>query len=501
MTALIWAQGRQLMRLWRQWQTLLPLVAFVFVVLSAPIWVRSAQDLLKPLPNQQAFSLALALFISQPWVFVPQTFGSLFLPEWKLAQPIPARTMAVFLWASANMLYFSLTFVLLAAIVNASILLKGMANIAAIALSVTVIVLNACLGAALVSLKMTGWRTTWAFLCELWVMWVSALFVLAIILLTLYYFSGALRAAHIDWEKVIGWVETPVGTVVLLPLMPAYYSIKAAFDGVGAVSVFLTMFLAVFTAIMVWEALKFAAPFCEATFLHSEQRQRLTKMGAWDAAAQAITAKLAKSESGFGLKATSLLWLYWLDWKRRNSWAGELPALLVICSFGAVLFVIFGADFSNIGILSLALAMTLFSYRVFFFPHPPEWLKSQPILAREAVLILALPTALRASLWGLAILFAIALLSPEGIGIANSFAFFLALIALGFGIDFAAQALRASRWTNFQDFPWLASAIAIGLGGLMSLTLTDYWLLGLLLSWAACLVLYLWAKERWRTEP
>lgn len=259
------------MRLWRQWQTLLPLVAFVFVVLSAPIWVRSAQDLLKPLPNQQAFSLALALFISQPWVFVPQTFGSLFLPEWKLAQPIPARTMAVFLWASANMLYFSLTFVLLAAIVSASILLKGMANIAAIALSVTVIVLNACLGAALVSLKMTGWRTTCAFLCELWVMWVSALFVLAIILLALYYFFGALRAAHIDWEKVIGWVETPVGTVVLLPLMPAYYSIKAAFDGVGAVSVFLTMFLAVFTAIMVWEALKFAAPFCEATFLYSEQ--------------------------------------------------------------------------------------------------------------------------------------------------------------------------------------------------------------------------------------
>jgi hypothetical protein len=494
MTALIWAQRKQLMRLWRQWQTLLPLVAFVFVVLSAPIWVRSAQDLLKPLPNRQAFSLALALFISQPWVFVPQTFGSLFLPEWKLAQPIPARTMAVFLWASANMLYFSLTFVLLAAIVSASILLKGMANIAAIALSVTVIVLNACLGAALVSLKMTGWRTTWAFLCELWVMWVSALFVLAIILLALYYFSGALRAAHIDWEKVIGWVETPVGTVVLLPLMPAYYSIKAAFDGVGAVSVFLTMFLAVFTAITVWEALKFAAPFCEATFLHSEQRQRLTKMGAWDAAAQAITAKLAKSESGFGLKATSLLWLYWLDWKRRNSWAGELPALLVICLSVAV----FAIKKSPPSLLSLAIAMVLLFYQV---THPPEWLKSQPISAREAVLMLALPNALRASLWGLAILFAIALLSPEGIGIANFFAFFLAVIALGFGIDFAAQALRASRWTKFQDSSWLDLAIAIFLGELMSLTLTDYWLLGLLLSWAACLVLYLWAKERWRTEP
>lgn len=285
-------------------------------------------------------------------------------------------------------------------------------------------------------------------------------------------------------------------TAVLLPLMPAYYSIKAVFDGVGAVSVFLTMFFAVFTAITVWEALKFAAPFCEATFLHSEQRQRLTKMGAWDAEAQAITAKPAKSESGFGSKAASLLWLYWLDWKRRNSWAGELPALLVICLSVAV----FAIKKSPPSLLSLAIAMVLLFYQV---THPPEWLKSQPILAREAVLMLALPTALRASLWGLAILFAIALLSPEGIGIANFFAFFLAVIALGFGIDSAAQALRASRWTKFQDSSWLAfvAMIAIFLGRLMSLTLTDYWLLGLLLSWAACLVLYLWAKERWRTEP
>jgi hypothetical protein len=170
------------------------------------------------------------------------------------------------------MLYFLLTFVLLAAIVSASILMKGVANIAAIALSVTVIVLNACLGAALVSLKMTGWRTNWAFLCELWVMWVSALFVLAIILLALYYFSGALRAAHIDW-------------------------------------------------------------------------------------------------------ATSLLWLYWLDWKRRNSWAGELPALLVICLSIAV----FAIKKSPPSLLSLAIAMVLLFYQV---THPPEWLKSQPILAR-----------------------------------------------------------------------------------------------------------------------
>ncbi|MEJ7614360.1 MAG: hypothetical protein SQA66_12075 [Candidatus Fervidibacter sacchari] len=321
-------------------------------------------------------------------------------------------------------------------------------------------------------------------------MWARALAISAIVLFVLFV---VYLKAHIDWVEFVGWVETPFGMAILFPLMPAYHAIKAAFDGVKAVPVLLTLFLAVFTAIMVWQALEVAAPFCEATFLRSERQQRLTKMGAWDAVTQEFVAKPIKSESGFGLKATSLFWLYWLNWKRNSLWAGELPALFII------LFSAFVVE-KGLPFPSLAIVLPLLFYRV-FFPHPPEWLKSQPISAGEAVLILALPSALRASGWSLAILFTLALLSPKGIGIANFFAFFLAMIALGFGIDFVVQALRASWWTKFQDLPWLAFVIAIVLGNLMFLTLTDHWLLGLLLSWVACIVLYLWAKERWLKEP
>jgi len=491
MTALIWAQGRQLMRLRQQWQTLLLLVVFAFIGLVAAIWVWISENVfLKPLPNRQVFWLVLAFLSSLPSFADPQNFIPR-LPEWKLAQPIPARTMTVFLWLSefANLFCFSLLLTL-PAIVSASIVLKGAADVAAITMLVVVIALNACLGAALASLEMTRWRTKLALVGRLWRMWARALAISAIVLFVLFV---VYLKAHIDWVKFVGWVETPVGMVILLPLMPAYHAIKAAFDGVIAVPILLTLFLAGFTAIMVWQALEVAAPFCEATFLRSERRQRLTKMGAWDAVTQEFVAKPIKSESGFGLKATSLLWLYWLNWKRNSLWAGELPALFII------LFSAFVVE-KGLPFPSLAIVILLLFYRV-FFPHPPEWLKSQPISAGEAVLILALPSALRASGWSLAILFTLALLSPKGIGIANFFAFFLAMIALGFGIDFVVQALRASWWTKFQDFPWLAFVIAIVLGNLMFLTLTDHWLLGLLLSWAACIVLYLWAKERWLKEP
>ncbi len=473
------------MRLWRQWQTLLFIAAFAFMglLVAILIWV-SPKDSLTPLPIRRVFSLMLA-FVSS----LPLLFGFLpALPEWKLAQPIHARTITVLLWASGivDMLCLSLL-ITFPAIVSASIVLKGTVNVAAIVMLVIVIVLNACLGAALESLRMAGWRTRLALIGRLWI-WMWAILIgagVSILLFSILSHAGI----RFGWEFV-RWVETPVGMAILFPLMPAYHAIKAAFDGVNVASVLLTLFLAGFTAIMVWQALEVAAPFCEATFLWSERRQRLTKMGAWDA----LPAKPMKSEIGFGSRATSLLWLYWLNWKRGSLWAGELPVLFIIPFISA-----FGFE-KGLPFPSLAIVLPLLFYRV-FFPNPPEWLKSQPISAGKAVLILALPSALRASVWGLAILFTLALLSPKGISIANFFAFSLAMTALGFGIDFVVQALRASWWTKFQDFPWLAFVIAIVLGELMSLTLTDYWLLGLLLSWAACAVLYLWAKERWLKEP
>jgi len=299
--------------------------------------------------------------------------------------------------------------------------------------------------------------------------------------------------AHIDWVKFIGWVETPAGMAILLPLMPAYHVIKAAFDGVIVTPILLTLFLAVFTAVMVWEALKFAVPFCEVTFLWSERQQRLTKMGAWDAVTQEFVAKPIKSEIGFGSKATSLLWMYWLNWKRLGFWAVDLFMIAFVC---ALIFLGIGTKLLELPTIMMFVAIATFSL---FSPRTSEWLKSQPISVNETLLVLALPNALRAVLLSLAISFPLLLFLPEKVGAVNVFAFVLAVVAWGLGINFMAQALQIS----WRDMPYSSFVVAICIlvGNLMRMTLTTNWLLGLLLSWAACAVLYLWAKERWLKEP
>ena len=432
----------------------------------------------------------LAFVSSLPLLFVSLPA----LPEWKLAQPIHARTMTVFLWASgiADMLCLSIL-ITLPAIISASIVLKGTVNVAAMMMLVVVVALNAALGAALVSLEMTGWRTRLALIGRLWRIWIWAILIGAGVSILLF---GILLDAgiRVGWEFV-RWVETPVGMAILLPLMPTYHAIKAAFDGVIAVPVLLTLFLAVFTAIMVWQALEVAAPFCEATFLRSERRRRLTEMGAWDA----LPAKPMKSEIGFGSKATSLLWMYWLNWKRNSLWAGDLTAIVCIPILSAMST---SQPLASTLILAGAIAAMTTS-----FSRPPEWLKSQPISVDETLLVSALPTALRGGLWALVISFSLLLFSPGMVSAANVLAFVLAVVACSLGIDFM---VRASKFLWQQDISftastalslWLVVSIGLLLAQLLSLTLTDYWLLGLLLSWAACVVSFLWAKERWLKEP
>jgi len=495
------------MRLLQQWQTLLLLVAFAFTGLVLAKWVWITKGVLKPLPNRQVFLLAFAFFASLPLFVTPQGFIQRFippLPEWKLAQPIPARTMMVFLWVSvfADSFCFSL-FLTLSAIVSASIVLKGAVDVAVVTMLVIVIAMNTCLGAALVSLEMMGWRTKLSLVGRLWRMlwrmWTRFLVIGAIVFVSLVFIYLS-RTLRIDWVKFIGWVETPVGTVILLPLMPAYHAIKATFDGVNVVPVLLTSFLAVFTVIMVWQALKVAAPFCEAAFLWSERQQRLTKMGAWEAVTQELPAKPMKSEGGFGSKAISLLWMYWLDWKRSGFWIGDIfvipflciPGLLIIGILEELLVILTIV----IGIFSL---LAIFSLLSSSRPSEwSEWLKSQPISVDEILLMLALPTALRVGLWALLISLTLLLFSPEKVSAVNVFALALAAIAWGLGINFMVQALKIS-WRDPYFFVFVAVICIVGTR--MFMTLTTNWLLGLLLSWAVCVVSYLWAKERWQKEP
>ena len=130
----------------------------------------------------------------------------------------------------------------------------------------------------------------------------------------------------------------------------------------------------------------------------------------------------------------------------------------------------------------------------------PEWLKSQPMALEMGLIMLALPNALRAMLWGFAILLTLLLWVPESVSAVRILAFIFATIAFGFGTDFARRALRVSGWTKPSDFlsEW---GIALVFAFLVMLTLLGYWFVGLLLSWAACAVFFRWAKEEWQRQP
>ena len=165
-------------------------------------------------------------------------------------------------------------------------------------------------------------------------------------------------------------------------------------------------------------------------------------------------------------------------------------------------FLIIGISEELLAILTIAIA--IFSL---FSPRPSEWLKSQPISADETLLMLALPTALRVGLWALLISLTLLLFSPEKVSAVNVFAFVLAAVACSLGIDFMVRALKLLRQ---QDISFTASTalslgLTVGIGllliRLLFLTLTTNWLLGLLLSWAVCVVSYLWADERRQKEP
>jgi hypothetical protein len=395
----------------------------------------------------------------------------------------------VFTWLIASGTLVLVLAVLLSPVVFYSAL-KGSFGIASASTVAAVFILNAILGFALLSQELTGWKTDLALVGKLCRTWAKVLFLGAVALLLIVSITFR-RAVSVDWEKFARWLETPAGMVVTLPVLPAYYAVKSVLSGFEATAILSVAFLALFTAIMVWEALKVAAPFCQAVFLLSERQQWLTKIGAWEVATQRDVLKPVKSESGFGLRETSLLWLYWLNWKRSGLWSGELIMLFVVFAVASI-----KADTISAA-KSVPLALVIFLAAL---SRTPEWLKSQPIALEMGLIMLALPNALRATLWGFAILLALLLWVPESVSAVRILAFIFATIAFGFGTDFARRALRVSGWTKPWDF-LLAWGIALVFAFLAMLTLLGYWFVGLLLSWAACAVFFRWAKEEWQRQP
>jgi hypothetical protein len=494
MTALLWAEWKQLMRTLRSRRGILDL-AVVFVsalLLGLGLGLVLFISNVASAPGRSFagfFVTALLVFLTSiPLVTQPHTLAGV-LPEWAFAQPIPARKAMVFTWLIASGTLVLVLAVLLSPVVFYSAL-KGSFGIASASTVAAVFILNAILGFALLSQELTGWKTNLALVGKLWKTWAKVLFLGAVALLLIVSITFR-RAVSVDWEKFARWLETPAGMVVTLPVLPAYYAVKSVLSGFEATAILSVAFLALFTAIMVWEALKVAAPFCQAVFLLSERQQWLTKIGAWEVATQRDVLKPVKSESGFGLRETSLLWLYWLNWKRSGLWSGELIMLFVVFAVASI-----KADTISAA-KSVPLALVIFLAAL---SRTPEWLKSQPIALETGLIMLALPNALRAMLWGFAILLALLLWVPESVSAVRILAFIFATIAFGFGTDFARRALRVSGWTKPSDF-LSAWGIALVFAFLVMLTLLGYWFVGLLLSWAACAVFFRWAKEEWQRQP
>jgi hypothetical protein len=496
MTALLWAEWKQLMRTLRSRRGILDLaVVFVGVPLigfglGLVLFISNVASAPGRSPAGFFVTALLVLLTSIPLVTPPHTLAGV-LPEWAFAQPIPARKAMVFTWLIASGTLVLVLAVLLSPVVFYSAL-KGSFGIASASTVAAVFILNAILDFALLSQELTGWKTNLALVGKLWKTWAKVLFLGAVALLLIVSIETFRRAVSVDWEKFARWLETPAGMVVTLPVLPAYYAVKSVLSGFEATAILSVAFLALFTAIMVWEALKVAATFCQAVFLLSERQQWLTKIGAWEVATQRDVLKPVKSESGFGLRETSLLWLYWLNWKRSGLWSADLIVPFLIFAGTSIV-----ADTAPIA-FSIALPMAFVALA--FTSLTPEWLKSQPMALETGLIMLALPTALRAMLWGFAILLAFMLRLPESMSAVRILAFIFATIAFGFGTDFASRALRVSGWTKPWDF-LLAWGIALVFAFLVRLTLLGYWFVGLLLSWAACGVFFRWAKEEWQRQP
>jgi hypothetical protein len=487
MTALLWAEWKQLMRTLRSRRGILDLAVVFVGGLGLALFISIVASAPGRSPAEVFVTALLVLLTSIPLGTSPHTLAGV-LPEWAFAQPIPARKAMVFTWLIASGKLVLVLAVLLSPVVFYSAL-KGSFGIASASTVAAVFILNAILGFALLSQELTGWKTDLALVGKLCRTWAKVLFLGAVALLLIVSITFR-RAVSVDWEKFARWLETPAGMVVTLPVLPAYYAVKSVLSGFEATAILSVAFLALFTAIMVWEALKVAAPFCQAVFLLSERQQWLTKIGAWEVATQKDVPKPVKSESGFGSRETSLLWLYWLNWKRGGLWSADLIMPFLVFAVASI-----KADTAPIAlsITFVALAVTSLT---------PEWLKSQPMALETGLIMLALPNALRAMLGGFAILLTLLLWVPESVSAVRILAFIFATIAFGFGTDFASRALRVSwRWTKPWDFPLLAWGIAFVFAFLARLTLLGYWFVGLLLSWAACAVFFRWTKEEWQRQP
>ncbi len=502
MAALVWAQLKSLPRL--VWANLVVVLSLpVFTVFLGFIAFATAQGLTQL--GLIIFALTVSLFAGILMVRHQEIMVS--QDEWVLAQPLNAQTFAASSWLTSAALWFFFWAVpIVSTVICATIGFGKVIELPSASVLVVVLALNSLIGSFSTASRLS--KRGLALVGQVWHIWtmlilLSAVSIVVIIAVVSYIYGSAIA---VEWmDKIARWVETPAGMLALLPIMPAYFAVKSVMEGFNFIAVLWLVLLALIALVILLGALELARPFNESAFLQSQRMRRLSAMGIWDT----ITAKRKRirSVSGFGEGETALLWLNWLSLRRTYGISFELALTVIIFVALSIRFLLR----STLGmakvfvppIVSLTLAWLLIQMLT---PSPiPEWLKSQPISVRKGLLMSALPQAIRAFLFGIGILLAIAIFHPEVLSTIQVASFVIASFSAGLGTGFSAQATKFSwiAWVTQCNFAamFLQHGIAICFGFFWLLTLTDFWLFGLLLTWGCCGLTYRWAELKWHDVP
>ena len=498
MIALLWTQGRQ----WRNWITAHPFLLLLLALLEGlwgwMLWTLSELTNLSarlPLPFP-FFGLLSTLLLNFPLIIMPRQLRGL-KAEWILTQPVHPRTMVAFIWL--NETYHWGVSLLAFFIAIPYRVLVGIPQALTLVCFVLIIVLNIVLGAALAMMEATGWRTELGWLGKVWKYWVRSIFVAFFGALLGLYCADAVVSAFLGqpisltlmFIEHLRWIETPIGMIVLMPLMPTYHALKAKS---ADIEMLLGLgLLATLTTIMVWQASQVAMPFCEVAFLQGERWQRLTRVMAWDIS---TTAKFLTSVTWFGKGLAALLGLHWRYWQRTKSLV-TASVSMVLVFFLARSRVLYLAPGSPNYFLLLAFVPAL------LHPLPyPEWLKSQPLPLNRVFLTLVLLRTVVVVPICLSILLAVVPTLPKSAVFIRSIAFTLAAIAFGVGMGAILQVQTVSLPMDPMDLQWFVYfLIAAPFAMAVSLTLGPLWFLGVLLSWILGVLLYEWARQKWHEQP
>lgn len=500
MVALLWAQWKQTPRVLKadllvvlSFLVIAPAFGFVAFVAAKEGFFAEQSRLVT---TMLAVSLIAAAILSGNLL---PSYGV--AEEWVFSLPIRTASLVTYFWSVRSILVICMVVILVMPLTLglAVGMSKGVEPLS-VSLLLIVLLLNATIG-ALAQTILAGRNNEFRLLARVWLLWVSLIFLSALCSVIFVGLDCAIKGTSFDeWlNRVTRWIETPTAIVALLPVIPTYFAVKAVVLGLNMSAVLGTVLLFAIALIFLFGAKDSLAPFREFLVVQLEQTRRLSAMGI--EAEEALAKEAVRSSEGFGEGETTFLWLYWLTARRsQRVWEFLITPIVLFALVPSPYLVAEGEDTSVFPISVIGVGGAFAIAVAILEVLPPEWQKSLPLSVPKVLIVSALPKVLVVVLGCLGLLLGVAVFRPEILGIAQVVSFLLVSPICGFSVAFASQALGISlremlgrlSWT-FVVF-WGVVLIPVYL---LLLTLTPYFLLGLLLSCVTCWLMFEWAKTNW----